>query len=438
VGDRTRALLALEDGTTFPGWSCGASGEAAGEAVFNTSLAGYQEVLTDPSYCGQIVTMTMPHIGNYGINGTDMESRGSFASGLVVREMSRITSSWRSETSVPEFLRAQGVVGIEGVDTRRLTLHLREHGAMRAVISTLDLDPASLVAKAKASLGLVGRDLVREVAVTEAFEWGDEDPTGCLPVDTGVLPTVPRYRVVAFDSGIKFNILRRLSEAGCSVRVVPPTTSAAEVLEMDCDGVFLANGPGDPAAVDYLYTTVRELLGLVPVFGICLGHQMLSLAMGAETFKLRYGHRGGNQPVMNLLTGKVEITSQNHGFCVDFSSIGPLDVERSGGVDHDPADLPFWVRAGVAPVVVSPDFGGLQLTHVNLNDMTVEGVRALDRKAFSVQYHPESAPGPHDARYLFGAFTALMDGREDYLSASDPRFTGPAGPEREEGGLQGC
>jgi carbamoyl-phosphate synthase small subunit len=431
VTERTRALLALEDGTTFAGWSCGAAGEASGEACFNTSMSGYQEVLTDPSYCGQIVTMTTPHIGNYGINGADMESRGSFASGFVVREMSRITSSWRSELPVPEFLRREGVVAIEGVDTRRLTRHLRERGAMRAIVSTIDLDPASLVAKAQASPGLVGRDLVREVAVTEAYEWGAEDPTGCLPIDTGVLPVVPRYRVVAFDSGAKFNILRQLSESGCSVRVVPPTTTAAEVLEMDCDGVFLANGPGDPAAVGYLFETVRELLGLVPVFGICLGHQMLALALGADTFKLRYGHRGGNQPVLNLLTGKVEITSQNHGFCVDFASIGPLDVQRSAGLTHDAADLASWVRSGVAPVVTSADFGPVQLTHVNLNDMTVEGVRALDQRAFSVQYHPEAAPGPHDARYLFGAFTALMEGRSDYLSASDPRFTRPAGEEPE-------
>ena len=422
VADRRRALLALEDGTVFPGFACGASGEASGEACFNTSLVGYQEVLTDPSYAGQIVTMTMPHIGNYGINGADMESRVVFARGFVVRQMSRITSSWRSEMPVREFLEREGVVAIEGVDTRRLTRHLRERGAMRAVISTEDLDPASLVAKAAASDGLVGRDLVREVAVTEPFEWGSVDPTGCLPIDTGVLPVRAKYRVVAFDSGIKFNILRRLSEAGCAVTVVPPTTSADEVLAMNPDGVFLANGPGDPSAVDYLYTTVAELLGRVPVFGICLGHQMLALAMGASTFKLAYGHRGGNQPVMNLLTGQVEITSQNHGFCVDFSAIGPLDVERSGGLDMDAADIGAWVRAGVAPVVVSASHGAVQLTHVNLNDMTVEGVRALERRAYSVQYHPESAPGPHDSRYLFDAFTALMDGSEDYLSVSDPRF----------------
>jgi carbamoyl-phosphate synthase small subunit len=428
VTERSRALLAFEDGTHFFGVACGAAGTSEGEAVFNTSMTGYQEVLTDPSYAGQIVTMTMPHIGNYGVNGADMESRGVFARGFVVRSMTEVPSNWRSEMSVPEFLRHHGVVGIEGVDTRRLTRHLRERGAMRAVISTEDLDPASLAARAAASPGLVGRDLVAEVAVGSQYEWGSEDPTGCLPVDTGILPARPRYRVVAFDSGIKFNILRRLAEAGCAVTVVPPTTSAETVLAMDPDGVFLANGPGDPAAVDYLYTTLRDLLGVKPVFGICLGHQMLSLALGATTFKLKYGHRGGNQPVMNLLTRQVEITSQNHGFCVDLASIGPLDAERSGGLSHDAGDIAAWVASGVAPVVSSPAFGPVQLTHVNLNDMTVEGVRALDLRAFSVQYHPEAAPGPHDSRYLFGAFLALMDGREDYLSATDPRFTSAAMP----------
>jgi len=418
VTEARRALLALEDGTHFFGIACGAEGEADGELCFNTSLSGYQEVLSDPSYAGQIVTMTMPHIGNYGVNGADMESRGVFARGFVVREMCRRPSSWRSEQSVPDFLRSQGVVGIEAVDTRRLTRHLRERGAMRAVISTLDLDPASLSAKAAGSPGLVGRDLVREVAVPEAYQWGSEDPTGCLPIDTGVLPVEARHRVVAFDSGIKFNILRRLSDAGCVVTVVPPTTPAAEVLAMSPDGVFLANGPGDPSAVDYLYRTLRELLGEVPVFGICLGHQMLSLALGAKTYKLKYGHRGGNHPVMNLLTRRVEITSQNHGFCVDFGSIGELDPAHSGGLAHDTADLEAWVRSGAVPTVVSRAFGRVQLTHVDLNDMTVEGVRCLDTPAFSVQYHPEAAPGPHDSRYLFGVFTALMDGSSDFLSGS--------------------
>ncbi len=413
------ALLALEDGTTFTGVACGAHGTADGEAVFNTSLTGYQEVLTDPSYAGQIVTMTMPHIGNCGVNGADMESRGAFARGFVVREMSRTVSSWRAEGSVPDFLESQGVVGIEGVDTRRLTRHIRESGAMRAVISTEDLDPDSLVERARAAPVLEGRDLVAEVASGEPYEWGSADPSGCIPVDTGVLPARPRFRVVAFDSGIKFNILRRLAEAGCAITVVPPRTEADDVAAAGPDGVFVANGPGDPAAVDYLYATLGELIGKVPVFGICLGHQMLSLAVGARTYKLKYGHRGGNQPVMNLLTGRVEITSQNHGFCVDFGSIGPVDRGRSGGLAHDPGDLGAWVAARTAPVVTSERHGPVQLTHVNLNDMTVEGLRALEVPAFSVQYHPEAAPGPHDSAYLFDAFVSLMEGRDDYLSAGD-------------------
>jgi carbamoyl-phosphate synthase small subunit len=421
VTERRRALVALEDGTCFAGWSCGSTGTSEGEVVFNTSLTGYQEILTDPSYAGQIITMTMPHIGNYGTCGADMESRGVFARGLIVRSMSRMTSNWRSEESLPDLLRRHGVVGIEGVDTRRLTRHIREKGAMRAAISTEDLDPVSLAARAAASPGLVGRDLVREVAVTTPYEWGSEDETGCLPVDTGILPGAPTRRVVAFDSGVKYNILRLLAGSGCAVTVVPPTTPAEVVLAMRPDGVFLANGPGDPAAVDYLYATVRELLGAVPLFGICLGHQMLALALGADTYKLKYGHRGGNQPVMNLLTGQVEVTSQNHGFCVDFPSIGPLSATGEGMPD-DAGDLGAWVRAGVAPVVTSERFGRVRLTHVNLNDMTCEGLSALDARAFSVQYHPEAAPGPHDARYLFGAFLALMDGREDYLSVADPRF----------------
>lgn len=410
------AALALEDGTVLYGSACGAAGEAFGELCFNTSMAGYQEVLTDPSYAGQIVTMTSPHIGNYGVNGADMESRGVFATAFVVREMCDEPSNWRSEQALPDFLREHSVVAIDGVDTRRIVRHLRERGAMRAVVSTVDLDAASLVAKAQGSPGLPGRDLVAEVAVRTPYTWGDPVPGASRPVDTGVLPVKAAYRVVAMDSGVKYNILRGLSEVGCEVIVVPPTTSAEDVLAHEPDGVFLANGPGDPSAVEYLYTTLRELIGVRPVFGICLGHQMLSLAVGADTYKLKYGHRGGNQPVKNLLTGRVEITSQNHGFCVDFGSIGPVDVEASGGVDLPGDDLGAWVRAGVAPVVVSERFGRVQLTHVNLNDMTTEGLRLIDRPAFCVQYHPEAAPGPHDARYLFDAFTRLMDGRDDYLS----------------------
>jgi len=419
VSAQAPAALAFEDGLVLHGFSCGAPGEFGGELCFNTSMAGYQEVLTDPSYAGQIVTMTMPHIGNYGVNGADMESRGVFAKGFVVREMCAEPSSWRAEESLPEFLRARGVVAIEGVDTRRIVHHLRERGAMRAVISTVDSDEASLVAKAQAQPGLVGRDLVAEVAVRQPYDWGDPVPGSDTPVDTGVLPATPAYHVVAVDSGIKYNILRRLSEAGCRVTVVPPTAGAEAILAHDPDGVFLANGPGDPSAVEYLFGTVRDLLGVKPVFGICLGHQMLSLAVGAGTYKLKYGHRGGNQPVMNLLNGRVEITSQNHGFCVDFGSIGEIDAHASGQAGLDSADLGAWVRAGRAPVVRSEQFGRVQLTHVNLNDMTTEGIRLLDMPAFSVQYHPEAAPGPHDARYLFGAFTRMMDGTAEYLSAGE-------------------
>ncbi len=372
-------------------------------------MSGYQEVLTDPSYAGQIVTMTSPHIGNCGTNGSDMESRGVFARGFVVRQMCHTPSNWRSEESLPDFLVRHGVVAIEGVDTRRIVRHLRERGAMRAVISTTDSNSDSLVAKANAEPGLVGRDLVAEVAVRESYVWGDPLPDGEIPCDTGVLPVSHTYRVVALDSGIKYNILRGLAGVGCETIILPPTATAAEILSHDPDGVLLANGPGDPSAVEYLVSTLREILGVKPVFGICLGHQMLSLAVGASTYKLKYGHRGGNQPVMNLLTGRVEMTSQNHGFCVDFGSIGGLDVQMSSGCSFPLDDLGVWVRARIAPVVTSERFGRVRLTHVNLNDMTVEGIELLDVPAFSVQYHPEAAPGPLDARYLFDSFARLMD-----------------------------
>lgn len=415
-----RAVLVLEDGTSFEGWSCGAPGETFGEIVFNTSMTGYQEVITDPSYTGQIITMTFPQIGIYGVNGADMESRGVFAAGLVVRELSAVSSNWRAEETLGAYLHRLGVVAIEGVDTRRLTRHIREGGAMRAVLSTEDRDVASLTAKAKAAPRLEGRDLVSGVGVSERYVWGSEAPPGCeVPVDTGVLQASPRHRVVAYDSGLKYNIMRSLAEVGCEVIVVPPTTTAEEALGLDPDGVFFANGPGDPAAVAYLYETLRAILGAKPVFGICLGHQMLSLALGAQTFKLKYGHRGGNQPVKNIVMGTVEVTSQNHGFCVDFGSIGPLVADDCAGLSFDANDIGAWVRAGVAPVVRSADRGRVQLTHVNLNDMTVAGIRALDLPAFSVQYHPEAAPGPHDARYLFGAFARLMDGTADVYGERD-------------------
>jgi carbamoyl-phosphate synthase small subunit len=359
------ALLALEDGTFFRGVACGARGEASGEICFNTSLSGYQEILTDPSYRGQIVTMTMPHIGNYGVNAADMESRGVWASGLVVRECSRTVSNWRADESLRDFLVRTGTVAVEGVDTRRLTRHVRERGAMRAVISTEDLEPASLAAKAAAAPGLVGRDLVSEVAIDTPVKWGADSYSEAATSDFGVC---------AIDSGIKYNILRRLVEQGCEVTVVPPTTGAADILAMEPDGVFVANGPGDPAAVPYLYGTLEDLIGERPVFGICLGHQMLSLAVGARTYKLKYGHRGGNQPVMNLLTGRVEITSQNHGFCVDETTL--------------PANV--------------------QVTHRSLFDGTLQGIALGDRPAFSFQGHPEASPGPHDVSPLFDRFTAAM------------------------------
>lgn len=416
------ALLVLEDGSAFHGWSCGAPGEVFGEIVFNTSMTGYQEILSDPSYAGQIVTMTFPHIGVYGVNDEDMESRGVFASGLVLRAASASPSNWRATDSLPGFLHRHGIVAIEGVDTRRLTRTIREAGAMRSVLSTLDLDPTSLHRKVLASPALVDLDFVSTVASAEDAIWRTgleraETFPAFMPEELASrepgtheegLGEPEVYRVVALDSGMKYNIARSLEAVGCSLTVLPPTTAADDILALDPDGVFLANGPGDPATVPYLYETVQQLLGKKPMFGICLGHQMLALALGASTYKLKYGHRGANQPVKNLLTGTIEVTSQNHGFCVDFGSIGPLVPEESGSIDHDPSDIAFWVREGVAPVVRSAEQGRVQLTHVNLNDMTVAGIRALDRAAFSVQYHPEAAPGPHDARYLFGEYVHLM------------------------------
>ena len=369
------AILLLEDGTIFAGRSFGAQGFRCGEVVFNTAMTGYQEVLTDPSYYEQIVTMTYPLIGNYGTNAADVESRRLFVSGFIVKENCPWPSNWRSERTLSDYLKAHGVVGLEGIDTRRLVRHIRTQGAMRGIISSAEQDVDVLKNRLDAYPGLVGRDIVRDVTVERDYRW-DRPATDVL---TGRPWTVEgKYRVIAFDFGIKQNILRLLVSHGCEVKVVPAQTSAAEVLAEKPDGVFLSNGPGDPAAVDYAIRMVRELLGKAPIFGICLGHQILALALGGKTYKLKFGHRGANHPVKNLDTGEIEITSQNHGFCVYLDSLKDKDV---------------------------------RLTHMNLNDQTLEGLRCDALDAFSVQYHPEASPGPHDSRYLFKAFTDLMDKR---------------------------
>ena len=368
------AKLALEDGTIYTGRAFGAPGEVFGEVCFNTSLTGYQEILTDPSYCGQIVAMTYPMIGNYGINLEDVESRRLALSGFVVRELCRTPSNYRSTTTLDDYLREAGVVGIEGIDTRALVRRLRIRGAMTGLISSIDLDDESLKNKVRNCPGLVGRDLIREVLPEANYTWDE----GLSPLArAGDAPSRKLTRtphVVAVDYGMKLNIARHLQESGCQVTIVPGTATAQEILALKPDGVFLSNGPGDPRPLDYAVTTIRELLGKTPVFGICLGHQLLGLAAGAEIYKLKFGHRGANQPVLNHQTGKVEITSQNHGFALRSETL-PKNVE---------------------------------VTHVNLNDQTVEGIRLLDVPAFSVQYHPEAAAGPHDSRYLFGNFLTLM------------------------------
>ena len=373
------ALLVLEDGSAFKGRSFGAEGESFGEAVFNTAMCGYQEVLTDPSYAGQIVTMTSPHQGNYGINEEDGESAAVRVAGFVVREASRRASSWRSRTTLGAYLRDAGVVGVEGVDTRRLTRRIREGGAMRAGVSTADLDPASLVARVKTQPGMEGADLAAAVSTGSPL-------TGSDVVGSGR----ETFRVAAYDFGIKWNILRKLAENGCQTTVFPAQTPPSEILRGGFDGVFLSNGPGDPAATTYGIRAVAQLLGRVPIFAICLGHQLLALALGGRTYKLRFGHRGVNQPVKNLDTGRIEITSHNHGFAVD-----PRGWEGRNTEDGQP------------PVVQS-SFGRIALTHWNLNDGTLEGLRCLDIPALSVQYHPEAAPGPHDSGDLFRRFVDLM------------------------------
>lgn len=412
VGSRPKAKLALEDGSVFEGFSCAAEGEAFGEVCFNTSLEGYLEVISDPSYAGQIITMTYPQIGNYGINPDDLQADSLALRGLVVHDMCFTPSNWRSTQSLPDFLKEHGVVAIGGIDTRALTSHLRDHGAQRGVISTTDLDDASLLAKVRASESIVGVNLAKTVSREAATPFTQLPESHAFAVAGAV---EPKYNVVAYDCGVKKSILQGLVRVGCKLTVVPWNTPAEEVLAMNPDGVFLSNGPGDPDAVTETYTQVQKLIGNVPLFGICLGHQMISLASGAEMEKLKFGHRGGNQPVMNLRTGRVEITAQNHGFGLLFDSLGPLVPELSDGISEHTTDLRFWADRRVAPVVANERFGRIQLTHVNLNDGTAEGIAFLDQPAFSVQYHPEASPGPTDAHYLFTAFTRLMDGRDDYL-----------------------
>ena len=373
--DRKVCKLALADGTVFSGLHFGSDGEVFGEVCFNTSMTGYQEILTDPSYCGQIVTMTYPLIGNYGVNPEDVESGGLSLRGFVVRELCDEPSNYRSAQPLAEYLRDNGVIGIEGIDTRALVKRLRIHGAMTGVLSSTDLDDASLVKKAQESPGLVGQDLVSEVVPDKNSDWNEPLSELAQPSQLADYPINDNApHVVAIDYGMKWNIPRHLQQMGCMVTIVPGTATADEILAQNPDGIFLSNGPGDPTVLHDAIQTIRDLLGKKPIFGICLGHQLLGLACGGEVFKLKFGHRGANQPVLNKLNGKVEITSQNHGFALKDDSL-PSNVE---------------------------------VTHINLNDQTVEGIRHSEHPAFGVQYHPEAAAGPHDSHYLFGEFLELM------------------------------
>jgi len=367
----TQAQLVLEDGRAFTGQRFGALTDTEGEVVFNTSMTGYQEILGDPSYAGQIVVMTYPMIGNYGIAAEDFESRQPFLKGLIVKEPSRIASNWRKQRTLDDYLEAHGVPGFCDLDTRALVRHLRTHGSKRGVIGDAATPVEQLAERARAVPSMAGCDLAQAVTQSEPYRWSEASPRlGALAnADRG------RFKVVALDYGIKWNILRRLVDVGCELQVVPARSSAEDILSLNPDGIVLSNGPGDPEPVDYAVSAIRGLIGRVPIFGICLGHQLLGIAAGGHTYKLKFGHRGGNHPVMDLSTRRVEITSHNHGFAVDPDSLSDRDVE---------------------------------LTHINLNDQTLEGLRLKGAPAFSVQYHPEAAPGPHDAHYLFGRFTAMM------------------------------
>lgn len=375
-----KAILLLEDGTVFEGTSFGAKGQKCGEVVFNTSMTGYQEIMTDPSYYEQIITMTYPLIGNYGTNALDVESKKVYAAGFIVKENCEYPSNWRNEQSLSDYLKANNVVGLAGIDTRKLVKHIRTQGAMRGIISSTELKISSLAKTLDEYPGLVDRDIVKDVTSKKSYKW--DKPVVDVLKPSATKPK-PKYKVVAYDFGMKQNILRLLISHGCDVYVVPAFTSAKEVLAKKPDGVFLSNGPGDPAAVTYAVESTRQLLGKVPIFGICLGHQILGLALGGKTYKLKFGHRGANHPVKNLETKQVEITSQNHGFCVDINSLKDKGVE---------------------------------LTHINLNDNTLEGFRCKRLSAFCVQYHPEASPGPHDSQYLFRTFTDLMSQRKKVKS----------------------
>lgn len=377
MGKPLIAKLVLENGTVFTGEGFGASKEITGEVVFNTSITGYQEILTDPSYAGQIVTMTYPLIGNYGINEQDLESAKPQVAGFVVKEYFDFYSNFRASGSLGEWLAAHNIAAIQGIDTRMLTRMIRTAGAMRGIISTTDLDDERLIAKARQSPDMNGLDLAKVVTTPASYEWSDVDrtPFALKPRANG-RPDGKRWKVVVYDYGVKQNILRRLTSYGCSLKVVPASFPAEQVLQMDPDGIFLSNGPGDPAAVKYGIQNIKKLAGKKPVFGICLGHQLLALALGGKTFKLKFGHRGGNHPVKNLQTGTIEITSQNHGFAVDSASLDAKTIE---------------------------------ITHVNLNDDTNEGLRHRELPMFSVQYHPEASPGPHDSDYLFEQFIWMME-----------------------------